>query len=152
MSASHALLEIAVCDKDNEILLDSDPKAQGRKFPPYEDFVPVVENTNSLQSFRILNRQTYYQLEQALGTPDHPELFVRVVIYPPLIKAIDIMPTLKKSASVALASLAGALCITLLFSIIAFRPLGRLGHMLDLVAKGEYDPNALGARLPHRRR
>jgi hypothetical protein len=53
------------------------------------------------------------------------------------------MPTLKKSASVALASVAGALCITLLFSIIAFRPLGRLGHLLDLVAKDEYDPNAL---------
>jgi signal transduction histidine kinase len=44
---------------------------------------------------------------------------------------------------VALASVAGALCITLLFSFIAFRPLGRLGHMLDVVATGDYDPNAL---------
>ena len=68
---------------------------------------------------------------------------MRVVIYPPLIKSLDIMPTLKKSAGVALASVGGALCITLLFSIIAFRPLGRLGRMLDLVATGDYDPSAV---------
>jgi signal transduction histidine kinase len=143
MSATHALLEIAVCDKDNEILMDSDPKSQGKKFPRYANFRPIVGNTNWLDKMRILGQQTSYQLEQPLGTPGKPDmLYVRVVIYPPLIR-LDIMPTLKKSASVALASVAGALCITLLFSIIAFRPLGRLGHLLDLVAKGEYDPNAL---------
>ncbi|MGD0363428.1 MAG: histidine kinase dimerization/phospho-acceptor domain-containing protein, partial [Bryobacteraceae bacterium] len=143
MSASHALLEIAVCDKNDEILMDSDPKAQGQRYPGYADFRPIVD-ANWLHKMRILNQQTSYQLEQPLGTPGKPDmLYVRVVIYPPLIKALDIIPTLKKSASVALASVAGALCITLLFSIIAFRPLGRLGHMLDLVATGEYDPNAL---------
>jgi signal transduction histidine kinase len=144
LSASHALLEIAVCDKNNEIIIDSDPKRRGKPFPRYADFQPVVHDTNWLEKVQILNRQTSYQLEQALGTPGKPEmLYVRVVIYPPLIKALDILPTLKKSASVALASVAGALCITLLFSIIAFRPLGRLGHMLDLVATGDYDPSAL---------
>src|ERR1700691_6307433 len=144
MSASHALLEIAVCDDDNAILLDSDPKEQGKTFPNYRDFQPIVRNTNWLDKLKILNQQTYYQLDQPLGAdPRKPDLHVRVVIYPPLIKALDIMPTLKKSASVALASVAGALCITLLFSIIAFRPLGRLGHMLDVVATGDYDPKAL---------
>lgn len=143
MSSSHALLEIAVCDNNNEILIDSDPKSKGRNFPHYADFGPIVDNTNWLQKVKVLNKRTYYQLEQQLGTPGRPELYVRVVIDPGLIKAKDIMPTLKKSASVALASVAGALCITLLFSIIAFRPLGRLGHLLDLVAKDEYDPNAL---------
>jgi signal transduction histidine kinase len=112
-------------------------------FPYYADFGPIVDNTNWLDKVKILNQRIYYQLQQPLGTPGHPELYVRVVIDPSLIKAKDIMPTLKKSASVALASVAGALCITLLFSIIAFRPLGRLGHLLDLVAKDEYDPNAL---------
>jgi signal transduction histidine kinase len=143
MSASHALLEIAVCDKSNDILIDSDPKAQGKKYPGYADFRPIVKNANWLNKTKILWQPVSYQLEQALGTKDNPQLYVRVVIYPPLIKAFDIMPTLKKSAGVALASLAGALCITLLFSIIAFRPLGRLGHMLDLVATGAYDPSAL---------
>ncbi len=146
MSASHALLEIAVCDSHNEILLDSDPNSEGKLFPHYADFQPIV-NTNWLQKVKILNqRDIYYQLEEPLGSPEKrgkPDLFVRIVVYPPLIKALDIVPTLKKSAGVALASVAGALCITLLFSFIAFRPLGRLGHLLDLVAKGEYDPNEL---------
>jgi signal transduction histidine kinase len=143
MSSSHALLEIAVCDDDNVILLDSDPKEQGKKFPHAADFEPIAKNTRWLDKLRILNQQNSYQLEETLGAPGKAEkLHVRVVIYPPLI-ALDIVPTLKKSAGVALASVAGALCITLLFSIIAFRPLGRLGHMLDVVAAGDYDPNAL---------
>jgi signal transduction histidine kinase len=142
MSASHALLEIAVCDTWNKILVDSEPTSTGKIFPDYENFEPIVKNTNWLDKLRILNQQRSYKLEQALGPTGRPELYVRVVIYPRLIAA-DIVPTLKKSAGVALASVAGALCITLLFSIIAFRPLGRLGHMLDLVAAGDYDPNAL---------
>jgi len=143
MSASHALLEIAVCNNSNDILLDSDPRAQGKKFPHYADFAPIVKNKTWLDKMKILWQPVSYQLEQPLGTRDNPQLYVRVVIYPPLIKTLDIVPTLKKSASVALASLAGALCITLLFSIIAFRPLGRIGHMLDLVATGEYDPSTV---------
>jgi len=143
MSASHAILEIAVCDANRQILLDSDPRSQGKSFPSYADFQPIVANTNWLDKVRILSQQTYYQLEQPLGPAGQPELFVRVVIYPPLIRVFDIMPTLKRSISVALATIGGALCITLLFSFIAFRPLGRLGHLLDLVAKGEDDPGAL---------
>ncbi len=142
MSASHALLEIAVCDKQGKILLDSDPKVKGNQFPYYQDFRPIVQ-ANWLDKLRILEQHTSYQLEQPLGSSRNPEMYVRVVIYPPFIKAKEIMPTLKKSAFVALASVAGALCITLLFSFIAFRPLGRLGYLLDLVAKGEYDPNEL---------
>ncbi|HLY16578.1 MAG TPA: ATP-binding protein [Bryobacteraceae bacterium] len=146
LSASHALLEIAVCDANNKILLDSDAKSEGKTFPYFQDFEPIAKNANWYDKLRILQQQTSYQLSQPLGSPDKPDkpqLYVRIVIYPAFIKAKDIMPTLKKSASVALASVAGALCITLLFSFIAFRPLGRLGHLLDTVAKGEYDPNEL---------
>jgi hypothetical protein len=147
MSASHALLEIAVCDSESKILLDSDPKRQGLPFPRLANFEPIIDY-NWLKKLKILEEKTSYQLEEPLGSPDNAgkaALYVRVVIFPPFIKAFDIKPTLEKSASVALASLAGALCITLLFSFIAFRPLGRLGDLLDLVAKGEYDPNDLAA-------
>jgi signal transduction histidine kinase/HAMP domain-containing protein len=138
-AASHTLLEIAVCDTNNIILLDSDPSRQGRDFPKYPPFRPIVQNASWLDKFKILGRKQYYQLEAPLGQMGKPELYVRVLIYPPLIKN-DIMPTLQKSASVGMASVAGAIGITLLFSAIAFRPLGRLGQMLDLLARGEYDP------------
>ena len=139
-AASHTLLEIAVCDTNHEIILDSDPSRQGMTFPTYPAFQPIVQNTNWVDKLRILGeKKQYYQREVPLGQKGKPELYVRVVIYPPLIKN-DIMPTLQKSAGVAMASIAGAIGITLLFSAIAFRPMGRLGQMLDLMAKGEYDP------------
>jgi PAS domain S-box-containing protein len=143
MSASHAILEIAVCDSSNLILVDSDPKAKGKTFHPFQPFEPIVTETGWLDKVKILNEQKSYQLAQPLGQPGKAEIYVYVVIYPGFIKAFDIVPTLKKSAGVALASVAGALCITLLFSFIAFRPLGRLGNLLDTVAKGEYDPMKL---------
>jgi signal transduction histidine kinase len=143
MTASHALLEIAVCDRSNEILVDSDPNRRGITFPPYPDFAPLVQQTNWLQKLRILLfDDKYYQLQQVLaepGEPPIPVLYVRVVVYPALIRN-DIMPELKKSFGIALASLGGAIAITLLFSTVAFRPLGQLGHMLDLLARGEFDP------------
>jgi signal transduction histidine kinase len=45
---------------------------------------------------------------------------------------------------VALLSILGAIVVTVVFSSIAFRPLGQLGKMLDVLARGEFDqPEAL---------
>jgi signal transduction histidine kinase len=51
-----------------------------------------------------------------------------------------INPVLKSNAIAVLICAAGAVAITLLFSALAFRPLGQLRLQLDLVAKGEYEP------------
>jgi signal transduction histidine kinase len=142
MSSSHAIMEIAVCDTNGEILVDSDPNRTGKTYFDYQDFQPVVHDTNWLEKLRILSEHNSYQLEQVLGQLGSTRLFVRVVIYPPFIKA-DIKPVLDRSVKVALASIAGAVCLMLFFSVLAFRPLGKLGNLLDLVTQGEYDPQAL---------
>jgi hypothetical protein len=139
MSTTNPVLEIAVCDTQDKILLDSDPNSRKESCPEYSDFNNVVQNTNWLDKVRMLTETKYYQLQQGLGPAGKAELYVRVIIYPPLMRS-DVGPTLRKSAVVAVISVAGAICIILLFSVIAFRPLGRLGQMLDLVAKGEFDP------------
>jgi signal transduction histidine kinase len=140
MSTTSAVLEIAVCDTHDEILVDSDPDPSRLKapYPEHPNFESVMASTNWLDKLRMLKQKKYYQLEQPLGPAGTAELYVRVIIYPPLMQ-LDVGPTLKKSSVVAVVSIAGAICIILLFSVIAFRPLGRLGHMLDLVARGEYD-------------
>lgn len=139
LTASHALLEIAVCDRKNEILVDSDPGRLGLTFPPYPDFRPVVHDTGWMEKMRILfASDKYYQLEQPLGSDGEVLLHLRVVVYPALIRE-DIVPAMRKSAIVAGVSVLGAVIITLIFSSIVFRPLGRLGKMLDLVARGEYE-------------
>jgi len=142
MSTTNAVLEIAVCDTQGKILLDSDPSRLKAPYPGHPDFQTVVDTTNWLDKLRMLSENKYYQLEQPLGAAGKAELYVRVIIYPPLMKK-DILPTLRKSANVAVISVAGAICITLLFSVIAFRPLGRLGHLLDMVAQGDDPKEAL---------
>jgi signal transduction histidine kinase len=143
LTAGDAILEVAVVDPHNEILLDTEPDRLGLNLPPYPPFRPMVANSSWRDKLRLLIRREardYYQLEEGLGTPvNKPLLSVRVIIWPALIRE-KINPTLHEDANVAVASVAAATCLTLLLSSLAFRPLGRLGHMLDQVARGEYEP------------
>ena len=143
---SPAVLEVAVCDRRDEILVDSDPKRLGEKFPKYPDFAPIVSNAGWLEKLRILfSERRYYQIEQDLGSGNEVLLTVRVVVDPALIRN-DIKPALKKNATVAVFLVVGAVIITLIFSTLAFRSLGRLGKMLDLLASGQYEyPEGLAA-------
>jgi len=141
---SHAILEIAVLDPQNKILLDSDKDRVGATAPPVPDFRPIVTSTGWYRKLRVLleSGTHYYQLQEAkLGFSTEALLSVRVIIEPALIRN-DIGPNLQKNFVVALLSVLGAVVVTSLFSAVAFRPLGRIGHMLDLAAKGEYEPDA----------
>jgi signal transduction histidine kinase len=136
------LYEIVVCDRNNRIIASSHPKRVGAEFQRLEDFRPVAERSSVSEKLRILlQARRYYQLEEALGADGEPFLYVRTVVYPRFIRE-EIMPTIRKDASIAVGSLLGAVVITFAFSAIAFRPLGRLGKMLDLMARGEYEPVA----------
>ncbi|HLI86587.1 MAG TPA: ATP-binding protein [Bryobacteraceae bacterium] len=149
LSAGGAILEVAVVDTHNEILLDSDPNRLGTVSPPYPNFQPLVTSSPWYAKLRLLLRRDiheYYQLEQELGTPEgKPLLYVRVIIAPALIRE-DINPVMRKEAKVAVISVIAAFILALLFSAAAFRPLGRLGHLLDRVARGEYEPEKQPAR------
>ena len=139
---SHAILEIAVLNPQNKILLDSDMDRVGATSPPFPDFRPIVTDAGVYRKLQVLSEPGthYYQLpELKLGpNPNEPQVLVRVVIEPALIRP-DIMPNLQKNVLVAILSVLGAAMVTFLYSAVAFRPLGRIGHMLDLAAKGEYE-------------
>jgi signal transduction histidine kinase len=140
---SHAILEIAVVNPQNRILLDSDKERVGVTAPPLPDFQPIVNSSGWYKKLQVLTERGthYYQLQEVkLGpSPNEPLVSVRVVIEPALIRP-DIIPNLQKNAVVAVLSVLGAVVVTFLFSAVAFRPLGRIGQMLDMVAKGEYEP------------
>jgi signal transduction histidine kinase len=146
ITSSHAILEVAAVDPaTTEILLDSDPTRLNMKWRQYDDFQPVVVSSSWWTKLQVLLKspQRYYQLEQPLGTAEQqPLLSVRVLIAPTLIRR-DINPTMQKDARVALLLVIGAVILTFVFSALAFRPLGRLGHLLDQVARGEYDPEKM---------
>ena len=142
---SHAILEIAVVNPQNKILLDSDKERVGITVPPLDDFRPVVISTGWYGKLKVLTERGthYYQLpEVQLGpSKNEPLISVRVVIEPALIRN-DIGPNLQKNLVVAILSIIGAVLVTVLFSAVAFRQLGRIGHLLDLAAKGEYAPES----------
>ena len=54
MTASHAVLEIAVVSPQNEILADSDPNRLGLASPPYPEFRPATVGTGWFAKVRIL--------------------------------------------------------------------------------------------------
>jgi signal transduction histidine kinase len=142
LANSEAVLEIAVVDpKTNEILADSDHARIGQFAGPYRDFRELVKRAGLFEKARLLFREDedLYQIERGLGSGGETVLLVRVIVAPAFIRE-GINPVLKSNAIVALICAAGAVAITLLFSALAFRPLGRLRQQLDLVAKGEYEP------------
>ena len=105
LTASRTLLEIAVCDRNNEILADSDPGRLGKTFENYADFGPLVTNTTwwgKLQdrcSPTSATTSSSSRCRQPAG--GQTLLYVRVVVYPALIRN-SIMPRLRKNAAMAL--------------------------------------------------
>jgi signal transduction histidine kinase len=142
MTASEGLFEIAVVDPHNEILADTESSRLGVFEPPYPDFQTLVAETwFEKLSLLASQKNSYYQMEKPLGTTAGETLVtVRVVVDAALIRR-HVWPTLTRSAQVALLLFAGAVGLTFLASALAFRRLGKLGHMLDLVASGEYAPD-----------
>jgi signal transduction histidine kinase len=143
VTASKAILEIALVEPDsNEVLGDTLPnRLHNIAVPQNPDFRHLVKETGWLAKVRVLIRSDvqYYQLQNSLGaTPDKPLLYVRVIVVPSLIRN-EMIPTLKQNANIAIVSVIGTVFLTFLFCTVAFRPLGHIGHMLDLVARGEFE-------------
>jgi len=148
LTNARAVLEIAVVDPGtNEILADSDAGRIGQFAGPYDDFEALVRRPGIWDKAKLLlpAEQEYYQIQQGLGSGGETVLLVRVIVAPALISS-DIKPVLRSNAEVALFCVTGAVAITLLFSALAFRPLGILRQQLDLVAKGEYEPDKAATR------
>ncbi|MGO9895452.1 MAG: sensor histidine kinase [Bryobacteraceae bacterium] len=136
MAKASAILEIAVVNENNQILADSIAENMGKVMPPYASFQSVVTDTGWYGKLAMLNAKArYYQLERALSPPT---IYVRVVIHPALISS-DILPRLQRNFKFDLLSVAGAALVTMLFSAVVLRPLGRLRRQLELVASGQYE-------------
>jgi serine/threonine protein kinase len=123
ITVGHAMLEVAVTDPHNEILVDSDPARLGTVAPPYPNFRALVVSSSWYDKLRLLldpPQRDYYQVEQELRTAGgEPLLSVRVIIAPVLIRDA-IYPTLRQKAVGALllvilaACFASLLCVSLL--------------------------------------
>ena len=146
LTATHALVEIAICDSKDIVVADSDPARVGHPCSNYEAFNDVVTRIHWWDKLRVMTgRPRSFQVAEQMVSSDGkiPLLSVRLIIYPALIYD-DMKPAMRSHMETAFASILGAMLVGFIFSTLAFRPLGRLARMLDLIAKGEYDVTLRG--------
>ena len=142
MSTSKSLYEIAVCDPQGVILVDSVPTPTGTRFPNLPDFEPLAHKGSLIEKMRVLllSGAQKYQRSQGLGVPNQPTaIYVRVVVWPALMTQKEIIPIIERHAQVSILLLMGSIVVAFLYSAVAFRPIDKLGHMLDLLMKGEFE-------------
>src|SRR4029077_8079721 len=141
VTVSGSLIEIAVCDRHNKVLLCTDRRT-GDDFPSdYPDYEQLAKRTSLWQKIRVLldaRTPKYYQLSEALGPEgQNPDLFVHVVILPALLRK-EIVPELNRAGVISLLSILGSILIAFVFSHFAFKPLSNVTRMLDHLTRGEY--------------
>jgi signal transduction histidine kinase len=144
LTSSRAIIEIAMVSPDEKEILASTVQNRIGSANPPPDFAPLVNRAGWFEQLSVLMRRDAqsYKVQEALGAGGVTLLYVRVIINPTLIRNDpDLLNTLTQNAKIATFSVAGAVLITFLFSTVAFRPLGKIDHMLDLVARGEYEPD-----------
>ncbi len=136
MSSVKPLVEIAVCDREGRIVGDSFRNKVGHACPNLPDWGDAVKQRNWFDKLRLLTRDSGdYQVSDPL--PDRG-LTVKLVLRPQIIWN-ELLPVLKTHIGVSALGILGAMFSAFLFLSFALRPLGKLGRMIDLIARGEYE-------------
>ena len=141
MTATKDIVDIVITDAGGSVITGVDPDQAGSAFAPLEPFRPLVEHGRWWTKVHMLFMQDTksYQISQQVFDQNHKVQFVvHVLVAPPLIQQ-SVVPILLSHAKISLLTIACAIFGAFVFSTIAFRPLGKLGSMLDLMAAGKYE-------------
>ena len=142
------VVEIAVCDPQGTVLADTGFSSAGNKCPAYSGFEPLLK-ANIERKIRALTvdvDKQKYQVSLELAPPNQQTAAIVNAIVDPRLIEKEIIPTLQSHGTTSILLLIGSIVAAFVFSAIAFRPIGKLGKMLDSVTKGEFEiPPALPA-------
>ena len=137
------IVEILVTGENDRILSASFPSLRGQKVqarPSFDEFNNkwVWEK---LQEVLAGNRD--YEVRKPLGAPgeQEPVFTVRVVLNSVLLRG-QILPSLRSLAVVSSLALLLSLALAIVASNIAFRPLARIGEIVDRITRGEHEADA----------
>jgi signal transduction histidine kinase len=141
MTSMKPLVEIAVCDDKRRIIGDSFLGKIGGSCPDLPDWNRAIENQSWFDRLRVLwNDSNNYQVSDVVDDRETgaPVFLVNLVLRPQIIRS-ELRPVLKTHLTISALAIVGAMLAAFLFSSFALRPLGKLGRMVDLIAKGEYE-------------
>jgi signal transduction histidine kinase len=153
MTDIRPLVEIAVCEPMGRVIADSWPNRIGGECRPLPDWYKAVQERNWFDRLRLLWIDTgdYQVPDEISEAVTHIPVFNLYLILRPGIIWDDLLPVLQTHLMISAFSLLGALLAAFIFSNFALRPLGRLGRMVDLIAKGEYEIPAGGENTPQQK-
>ena len=149
MASENLIDDIAVTDRNGIILADSTTGKIGHKFGPYPDFRNIVEHGRTAEKWWMLYRShgSYTISAEQKDPTSGAVVTVHVLLLSVLIQnTVD--PILKHHAWIAVLSVMFAVLCAFLFSTIAYRPLGKVGRMLDMVASGQYELQQVTSSTP----
>jgi len=146
MATSQSIVEIVVTGENNRILASSQLDRQGQRIQQ----LPSVSDFAGKSLWAKLNEVLYQNQEYEVARPlafegqQEPAFTVRVIMNTVLLRD-QVQPQLEDLALVLVVSLLLSILLAVVASNVAFRPLARIGDIIDRIARGEES-----AALPRR--
>jgi signal transduction histidine kinase len=133
------VVAIAVCDQSGKILNDADTSRITQPFPTLQNFRDLVSRTHWWEKVQVLRQDKgIYDFGADLVSIRAPSLTLQLIVDPVMVRQ-ELSPAMRTHFVISVASIIGSIFLTLIFSVLAFRPLGHLGHMLDGLAEGKFE-------------
>ncbi len=135
---SRSAVEVVVTGGDGRILAASLPSRLGQKMQPLPSFEDFERKSMWARFNELLARNQDYEVSQALGLREHQEVVftVRVIVSTVLLRT-QMMPQIRDLAIVSALSLLLSVLLAVVASNLAFRPLARIGEIIDRITRGE---------------
>jgi len=149
---SSPVIEIGVCDPQGVILADTGSSSAGNKCPAEASFEPLLKGSiaQKIRALTVDADKKKYQVSLELAPPNQKTAAIVNAIVDPRLIEREIFPTFMSHAKTSILLFIGSIVAAFVFSAIAFRPIGKLGQMLDSVTKGEFEisPALPAAKAP----
>ena len=143
ISGARYIVEIVVTGEDNRILAASLPARQGQKLQLVTDMAEF-ETKNTLEQVKeILSPNKDYRVTRELGLQggQDPILAVHVIVSTVLLRD-EVLPQILNLGAVSSVALLISIIVAIIASQWAFRPLERIGEVIDRIARGEMERDA----------
>ena len=138
---AQSVVEVAVCDNHSRIIGDSSLNKIGGMCPQLPDWEMAVQRSNWLDKVKLLSRDSreYEVPDRVSSARTGQTVFDVTLVLQPRIMWGELQPVLKRHLAISALAIGGSMFGAFLFFNFALRPLGKLGGMIDLIARGEYE-------------
>lgn len=132
------IVEVVITGEDNRILAASLPSRQGQKLDLPPELAEFTSRTLTDRINEIVSPNRDYRVTRELGLQgqDDPILAVHVIVSTVLLRN-EVLPQIMNLGLVSAIALLISVVIAAIASRWAFKPLARIGEVIDRIARGE---------------